>query len=191
MKLMIDIKSLKTKLKKNDGFRYEHSCLVKETAVKLAKKYKADTYKVKLAALLHDYARNYSNEKLIDIVNKNNIDVDKWEREIPELLHSPVAAFIANDEFGIKDKEILDAIRYHTIGRPKMSKIEKIIFLADIIEPSRDFTDINYIREAADNKLDKAVLLVCDFTIKYNIEQNKIIHPNTLLARNELLKGEN
>ncbi|MDZ7672065.1 MAG: bis(5'-nucleosyl)-tetraphosphatase (symmetrical) YqeK [Halanaerobiales bacterium] len=188
---MIDIKSLKTKLKEIDGFRYEHSCFVKDTAVKLAKKYKADTYKVKLAALLHDYARNYSNEKLIDIVNKNNIEVDEWEREIPELLHSPVAAFIADDEFGIKDNEIIDAIRYHTIGRPKMSKIEKIIFLADIIEPSRDFPDINYIREAADNNLDKAVLLVCDFTIKYNIEQNKIIHPNTLLARNELLKGEN
>lgn len=188
---MIDIKDLKTKLKNLDGFRYEHSCLVKETAVKLAKKFDADIYKVKIAALLHDYARNYSKEKLIDIVNKNNIDVDIWERKIPDLLHSSVAAFIANDEFSIKDNEILDAIRYHTIGRPKMSKLEKIIFVADIIEPSRDFPDINYIRDAADNNLDKAVLLVCDFTIKYNIKQNKIIHPNTLLTRNHLLKGEN
>ena len=188
---MIDITDLKMKLKYLDNFRYKHSCLVKETAVKLAKKYDADINKVTLAALLHDYARNYSNEKLINIVNDSKINVDKWEQEIPELLHSPVAAFIVQNEFGINDNEILNAIRYHTIGRPEMSKIEKIIFVADIIEPNRKFPDINLIRNAANTNLNKAVILVCNFTIRYNIEQNKLIHPNTLLTRNYLLKGEN
>lgn len=188
---MIDINDLKSKLKKIDNFRYKHSCLVKSTAVKLAKKYGADIDKVKIAALLHDYARNYSNEKLIKFVKINKINIDKWEEEIPELLHSPVAAYIAENNFGVKDNEILNAIRYHTIGKPKMSNIEKIIFVADIIEPNRDFPDINLIRNTANINLNKAVILVCDFTIRYNIEQNKIIHPNTLLTRNYLLKGEN
>ncbi len=188
---MVNINDLKSKLKNLDNFRYKHSCLVKDTAVKLAKKYEANIEKVKIAALLHDYARNYSNDNLINIVKNNNINIDKWELEIPELLHSPVAAFIANRDYAINDHEILNAIRYHTIGRPKMSKIEKIIFVADIIEPNRDFPDINLIRNAADNNLNKAVFLVCDFTIKYNIDQKKLIHPNTLLTRNYLLKGEN
>ena len=72
-----------------------------------------------------------------------------------------------------------------------MSTLEKIIFVADIVEPGRDFPGVNLIREKLDNDLDGAVVLVCDFTIKYNIDRQRIIHPNTLITRNSLLKGAN
>ena len=187
---MKDIKSIKKELNSRNDFRKKHTEAVVKVAVNMAKRYEIDITKVRIAALLHDYARNFSNKELIKIVKNNNIEIDDWEKELPNLLHSPVGAFLAKKEFKIEDKEILNAIRYHTIGRPDMSLIEKIIFIADIIEPNRDFPGVNLIREKVKVDIDKAVILVCDFTIKYNIERRRIIHPNTLLTRNKLLKGE-
>ena len=187
---MMNINNIKEKLNKRNDFRKKHTEGVVKVAVNIAKKYEVNINKVKIAGLLHDYARNLDNKELIKIVESNNIEIDYWEKEIPNLLHSPVGAFLAKKEFKIEDKEILNAIRYHTIGRPDMSLIEKIIFIADIIEPNRDFPGVNLIREKVKVDIDKAVILVCDFTIKYNIERRRIIHPNTLLTRNKLLKGE-
>jgi len=187
---MKDINLIKKELNKRENFRKEHTLSVANVAVNIAKKYEADVNKVEIAGLLHDYARNYDNDRLLKIVEKNNIKIDDWEKEIPELLHSPVGAFLAEKEFDVKDQEILNAIRYHTIGRPEMSLIEKIIFIADVIEPNRDFPGVDLIREKIELNIDKAVILACDFTIKYNIERRRIIHPNTLLTRNTLLKGE-
>lgn len=188
---MKDINNIKKELKERNNFRKEHTFSVVQAAINLAKKYEADIAKVKLAGLLHDYARNFDNKKLLEIVKNNNIEIDKWEKEIPELLHSPVGAFLAKKEFNVQDREVLNAIRYHTIGRPEMSLVEKIIFIADIIEPNRDFPGVDLIRKKAEVDINKTVILVCEFTIKYNIERQRIIHPNTLLTRNSLLKGEN
>lgn len=188
---MNDLKHIKKELIHSNNFRKEHTLSVVKAAIDIAKKYKADISKVKLAGLLHDYARNYDNKKLLKIIENNNIKIDKWEKEIPDLLHSPVGAFLAKKEFNVEDNEVLNAIRYHTIGRPEMSLIEKIIFVADVIEPGRDFPGVDLIRKNIEIDLDKAVILVCNFTIKYNIDRKRIIHPNTLLTRNSLLKGEN
>lgn len=186
---MKDIKDIKENLKNIKGFRLEHTLAVESTAVRVSKSYSVNLDKVRLAALLHDYARHFDKQKLIQHVKKNNIEVDEIEKEVPELLHSPVAAFLAKEKFKIKDNDVLNAIRYHTIGRPKMSLLEKIIFVADIIEPNREFPGVDLIRDVVKKDLDEAVILVCDFTIKYNIEKQKIIHPNTLFTRNSLLRG--
>jgi predicted HD superfamily hydrolase involved in NAD metabolism len=187
---MKDINSIKEELNKRNDFRKNHTKAVVEVAVNIAKRYEVDITKVKIAGLLHDYARNLNDKELIKIVENNNIEIDYWEKDLPNLLHSPVGAFLAKKEFKIEDKEILNAIRYHTIGRPEMSLVEKIIFVADIIEPNRDFHGVNLIREKVEVDIDKAVILACDFTIEYNIKRRRIIHPNTLLTRNSLLKGE-
>lgn len=188
---MVELNELQAKLKKTDGFRVKHTQSVKETAVKMAKHHNVDLDKVKIASLLHDYARHFNNEKLKKIVKENNIDVDKIEQKVPALLHSAVGAYLAGKEFNIKDQDILNAIRYHTIGRPGMSILEKIIFVADVVEPGRDFPGVDLIREKIYKNIDEAVILVCDFTIKYNIDRRRIIHPNTLFTRNSLLKGDN
>ncbi|MCF8000343.1 MAG: bis(5'-nucleosyl)-tetraphosphatase (symmetrical) YqeK [Halanaerobiales bacterium] len=187
---MKNINIIKKELNSKENFRKEHTLSVVRAAVEIAKKYEADITKVKIAGLLHDYARNFDNEKLLKIVENNNIEIDDLEKELPALLHSPVGAFLAKKDFEVKDPQIINAIRYHTIGRPNMSLIEKIIFVADVIEPNRKFPGVEQIREKTKTDIDKAVILVCDFTIKYNIERRRIIHPNTLLTRNSLLKGE-
>ncbi|HKL13773.1 MAG TPA: bis(5'-nucleosyl)-tetraphosphatase (symmetrical) YqeK [Halanaerobiales bacterium] len=187
---MYNIKEIKEKLMDIKGFRKEHTFAVEETAVKIAQKYNVDLKKVKIASLLHDYARHFDDETLLKIVEQNNIEVDNLEKEIPTLLHSPVGAYLVEKYFNIKEKDILNAIRYHTIGRTGMSKLEKIIFVADVIEPGRNFPGVDLIREKIEKDLDEAVILVCDFTIKYNIDRKRIIHPNTLYTRNSLLKGE-
>lgn len=187
---MNNIDHLKKELNKREDFRKEHTLSVVKEAVNIAQKYGADIFKVEIAGLLHDYARNYKYDKLLEIVENNNIKIDKWEKEIPALLHSPVGAFLAKKEFEVEDKEILNAIRYHTIGRPEMSIIEKIIFVADVIESNRDFPGVDLIRNEVEKDLDEAVILVCDFTISYNIKRKRVIHPNTVLTRNSLLKGD-
>ncbi|MBS3810718.1 MAG: bis(5'-nucleosyl)-tetraphosphatase (symmetrical) YqeK [Halanaerobiales bacterium] len=187
---MYNIKFIEKKLKEENNFRLEHTLSVKNAAVELAKTYNEDKNKTEIAALLHDYAKPYNTKKLFEIINKNKISVDRWEKSIPILLHAPVGAFLAKKLFDIRDKNILNAIRYHTIGRPQMSNLEKIIFVADIIEPGRDFPGVELIRKNSKKDLDTSVKLVCDFTIKYNINKNRIIHPNTLLIRNEILEGE-
>ncbi|MCF8009407.1 MAG: bis(5'-nucleosyl)-tetraphosphatase (symmetrical) YqeK, partial [Halanaerobiales bacterium] len=146
--------------------------------------------KLILAAVLHDYAKKYSDNVLLDIVQNEDINVDYWEKKIPVILHAPVGAYLVEKQFGITDLEILDAIRYHVTGRPQMNLLEKIIFIADAIEQSREFNGVNKIREAAKESLNKSIVLICESILNYNINKKSLIHPNTLLTRNYYLKGE-
>lgn len=188
---MRDIDIIIKKIKEKDNFRLKHSFNVKDESLKLAKRYNYNNKnKVILAAVLHDYAKNYSDNELLDIVKREDINADYWEKKIPVILHAPVSAYLAEEEFGITDVEVLDAIRYHVTGRPKMSLLEKIIFIADIIEPSREFKGVNKIRESAKESLNKSIVLTCESILNYNINKKSLIHPNTLLTRNYYLKGE-
>ena len=123
--------------------RYRHSLGVAYTAIALAMKYNPDTSnsdfmkKAELAGLLHDCAKNMDNDKKIHICDKNNISYSSLEAENAFLLHGKVGAYIAKTKFGIEDEDILNAIIWHTTGRPGMSILEKIIFIADYIEPGR------------------------------------------------------
>ena len=174
-----------------DSKRLQHSLAVKETALELWQKYKQieiDKNKVKWAALLHDCAKGIGKDNLLRKAKDFGIVINGVYREVPELLHAPVGAEIAKREFGIDDYDILQAISYHTIGAPEMTTLDKIIFLADYIEPNRDCKKINQLRDKVEQiTLDEAVRIACENTIIYTLKQKKIIHPQTIRTRNALI----
>ena len=178
-----------TKLKKIlPNTKFEHTLRVKETAEKLAKIYNCDCGKVSVAALLHDCARGFDCEQSLKMCEEYNIELDDITKKRYQLIHAPLGATIAKVEFGIEDIEILDAIYYHTTGKSNMSLLEKIIWLADYIEPNRDFHRIEEIRDLAFIDINKAMLIAFEESIKYVRANNKQLHPNTLLARDSILK---
>lgn len=126
--------------------RYIHTLGVMETAIQLAKIYGENESKAETAAILHDIAKYADIEWMEEIVKAQQLDQQLigWGSE---LLHGPVGAYIAESEFGITDEEILNAIRFHTTGRVAMSNLEKIIFVADMIEPNRKFDGVERLRK--------------------------------------------
>lgn len=175
-------------LKKNlKESRYEHTLGVVEVAKKLAKINGENENKAEIAALVHDCAKNISIDESLEILKKENIKIDHICEKSPQLLHGEVGAIIAENIFHINDRDILEAVKYHTTGKPSMTTLEKIIYIADYIEPCRDFPGIKELREITYNNLDKGVLRGLDNTIKFVIECNQLIHPLTIDARNYLL----
>ena len=168
--------------------RYGHTMDVVDVAMKLAKVHHASEEKVRLAALLHDYAKNISHEESLDLVYSHGIILDDISMSSTNLIHGPLGSKLAQENFNIEDQEILDAITYHTTGRENMSLVEKVIFLADFIEPGRDFKGIENIRSVAYEDLDRAILLALDSTIGFLLKKQSLLHLNTVLARNYLLK---
>ncbi|EOC99806.1 bis(5'-nucleosyl)-tetraphosphatase (symmetrical) YqeK [Caldisalinibacter kiritimatiensis] len=171
--------------------RYKHSVGVMETAKKLAKTYGCNVKKAELAGLLHDCGRIAENQDLLKIAIEFGIILDDVMKRSTNLIHGPLGAKIAQNEFGIKDMDILKAISYHTTGRENMSLLEKIVYLADYIEPGRDFSGVERIRELAYRDLDKAILLSMDNTIKYVVKNEWLLHIDTIKARNFILSSLN
>ncbi|QUH26758.1 bis(5'-nucleosyl)-tetraphosphatase (symmetrical) YqeK [Serpentinicella alkaliphila] len=167
--------------------RYIHTMGVVESSKELAIRYDEDVEKATIAALMHDYAKDFKKERLMEFINQANIELDEVFIKAKELLHGKVAALIAKRKYNIEDEDILNAIEFHTTGRENMSKLEKIIYLADFIEPGRDYKVVEGLRVLAKEDLDRAVLKTLDNTIKYVIDIEKPLHPNTFFARNELL----
>jgi predicted HD superfamily hydrolase involved in NAD metabolism len=167
--------------------RYFHTLGVKEMAVRLSERYGCDTEKAAVAALLHDCARDMPNKLLLQLAERFGILVDDVLKKQAVLLHGPVGAELSRKIFNINDKEILKAIAVHTTGDADMSKLDKIVYIADYIEPRRSFPGVERLRDAAFRDLDKAVLLALNNTIKYVIKKEWLLHPKTVLARNFLL----
>lgn len=167
--------------------RYNHVLRVVEMSEKLAINYGECIEKCRVAAILHDYAKQFSEQENNIIIENYSLRVDKIEKESKELLHSKIAASIAEEKYKIHDIEILDAIRFHTTGRAGMSLIEKIIFVADAVEMGRDYPLAQQIREVAFESLDKAIVKITGSTIVFLVEKNSKIHPNTIEARNYYL----
>jgi len=176
--------SIKPAMKKK---RFLHTLGVMEASATLAKINGADMYKTETAALLHDYAKDFDRETLMDYVKKYNIEIDPIMEYAHQLLHGKVASTIATHEFGIEDEEVLLAIAYHTTGRKGMGMIEKIIYLSDFIEPGREYSGVESLRKLASENLDQAVLQALTNTMIYVLRTGKLLHPNTLEARNEML----
>lgn len=170
--------------------RYEHSLGVMDTSIGLAKHYNIDVEKAKLAGLLHDCAKFRDSQYLLKRVNDFDIMLDEITLQNKELIHGPLGAKIAELVYGITDCEILDAIRYHTTGKENMSPLEKIIYIADYIEPNRSFPGVDWFRKYAFKDLDKCLRLSMDHTIKYLIEKGNLIHLDTIKARNYLISIE-
>jgi len=156
---------LKKQLKEN---RYLHSLGVEEVACDMAAIYGYDMEKAALAGILHDCAKYLSDEELIRECEKYGLPISAIERKCAFLLHAKVGALYARVMYGIEEEEILDAINYHTTGRPQMTLLEKIIFTADYIEPYRKpLPRIDIIRETAYTDLDQAVVMILENTLSY------------------------
>ncbi len=182
---MID--KLKTMLKPH---RFKHSIGVKETATILARIYHCDIQKAAVAGLLHDCAKDFTKQQMLQLCSEFDIVLDNiCGKDIP-LIHGFLSACIAGKYFDIEDEETLQAIRYHTLAKEKMSTLEKVIYLADFIEPNRCFEGVDAIRTAAYKDLNRAVLLAIDNTIKHVIAKGKLIHPMTIAARNYIITTE-
>lgn len=185
----VNDKEIKEWLKENlNEERYIHSLGTAECAKELAHKFKLDEEKAYTAGLLHDCAKCFSNEKLLEII-RNNLDVHEEEMLNYKTLHAPVSAFYAKEKFGVEDKEILSAIRWHTLGKLDMSDFEKIIFLADKIEPNtrdKEYSAIirSYLTE--DNGLNKAMLKCYKETIKSLVKRDLKICLLTIEIYNKL-----
>lgn len=148
--------------------RYTHTLGVASTAACLAMRYGTDVNKAYLAGLLHDNAKCLSTKKKISICEKAGFPISKIEEKNPELLHSKVGSYLAKVKFHIEDKDILNAVYYHTTGKPDMSLLEKMIFVADYIEPNRKMiAGLDKIRLAAFQDLDSAMLQILENTLNY------------------------
>lgn len=170
-----------------DGPRFRHTLGVVETAELLARRFGADPAKARAAALLHDIARGFDREHSLKKAEEFGIVLSDFERRAWVLIHAPLGAELARREFGVSDPEVLDAIRYHTTGRAGMSLLERVVFVADYIEPGRSHPGVKPVREAAESDLEQAVLLALDQTIVYLVERGQPIAPDAVAARNELV----
>lgn len=170
----MDLQMLEDSMKKTlKQPRYQHSLGVEEVACDLAVIYGYDPGKASVAGILHDCAKDLSDEELLHNCRRYQLPITEIETQCPFLLHGKVGAAIAKDKYHIMDPEIIDSIVYHTTGRPNMSLLEKIIFTADYIEPYRKpLPRINEIRWMAYSDLDRAVLIILENTLSY-LEQSK------------------
>ena len=185
----MDCTEIKKWLKENlNEERYIHTLGCADCAKELAQKYHLDCEKAYLAGLLHDCAKCFSTEKLLEIINAN-LDVEDAEMQNYKTLHAPVSAYYAEKEFGVCDKDILSAIRWHTLGKLDMTDFEKIVFIADKIEPNtRDKEYSEKIRAlmSEDNGLNKALLKCYKETIKSLVKRDLKICLLTVEIYNKL-----
>lgn len=163
-----------------DFKRYEHTLGVEYTAAALAMRYDASIMNARLAGLLHDCAKCLSNEKKISICTKHNIKMNEIEKRNPFLLHAKVGSFLAMDEYHVKDQDVINAILNHTTGRPGMSLLEKIIFVADYIEPGRkQAPNLTEIRKLAFINIEQAFVKILQDTLNYLENSDGEIDPMT------------
>lgn len=167
--------------------RFEHSLRVRDTALELAEIYGVDKEKAEIAALYHDCSKIRDEIFLLEKAREFGIFIDQYMLESPELIHAHLGAKMAEQVYGIHDQDILNAIKYHTTGRDKMSMLEKIIYMADYIEPKRNFHGVEIIRDMAYKDIDKSLLMALNKTIVFLIENRKLIHIETIMARNHLV----
>jgi predicted HD superfamily hydrolase involved in NAD metabolism len=176
------------KLKKDIGIqRFNHSIGVMNTSIELAKCYNYSVEKANVAGLLHDCGKLQGEINLLKMANDFDIILDNVMKVNKELIHSHLGAEIAKKVYNVGDQDILNAIRFHTTGRENMGLLEKIVYIADLIEPGRDFQGVEEIRRLAYEDIDKSLLFAMDNTLKFVIEKGNLIHLDTIKARNHLI----
>lgn len=172
---------LKASLKES---RYRHTLRVRDMALEMAKREGVDLQKAEIAALLHDMARNINEMALKMYVS--NLGLDSRYADNINLAHGKIGRELAKMEFEIEDEDILNAISYHTTGRAGMSKLEKIVFLADAIEPGRTYPEVDNIRAKAKISLDEGCLASLSKTITYVKSRNEYLDADTECAYNDI-----
>lgn len=175
------ILSLDKQLRENlDDARYRHSVGVMQTAALLAYRYCFDVERAMVAGLLHDCAKCISGKDKLRMCEEAGLSISDIERKSPGLLHAKLGAYLANKKYGIRDEELLDSIRYHCTGRPQMTLFDKIIYIADYIEPHRDKApNLANIRELAYLNIDQCLVAVLKATLLYLDESGQLLDPMT------------
>ena len=181
------IKYLKKKIRQK---RFEHVIGTAECAVKMAEAYGMDADRAETAALLHDCAKESSDGMILKHAQEYGFKIDDMYLDIPQLLHGAAGALVAKEKFGIKDPDILEAICYHTVPKPHMCDLAKIIYIADKIEETRTFDDVKEIREAIGKKsLDHVFLMTLKRVKLSHILNNKPLHPASLETYNHIVSS--
>ncbi len=192
MRYGMTLEQMKQELEKRlKPSRFRHSLGVAETAVKLAKRFGADEEQARVAGLLHDCAREFRNEDMVKEAEKRGIAIGEVERSMPLLLHADIGAVRVRELYGVEDAAISQAIARHTVGGPEMTVLDKIIWYADMIEPGRDFPGVDELRELGRTaSLDAMLLAGLSHSIVFVVKKGHLIHPATVLARNEILLNQ-
>ncbi|MBO4360704.1 MAG: bis(5'-nucleosyl)-tetraphosphatase (symmetrical) YqeK [Eubacteriaceae bacterium] len=167
--------------------RYIHSLGVADTSKALALRLGEDPEKAYLAGLLHDCAKGMSHEEMLSYARERHWEPDEVTLGALQILHAPVSALMAREEYGVTDPDVLDAIRYHTTGRAHMSMLERIVFASDLIEPSRDFDGVEDLRRLAREDFGSCVIACIDSSIRTVMDRGGLIHPDAVFARNDLI----
>ena len=177
------------------GNRFVHTLGVQYTSVCLAMRYGADLKKAELAGLLHDCAKQLPESEMVSICETYGEEISDFEYMHPFLLHGKAGACVAQKDYGINDKEVLDAMRYHTTGRPKMTQIEEIVFVADYIEPGRNHAEnLDMLRQMAFVDLKQTILIILEQTLDYLKRTDAPVDQSTVVTRDyykALLRSKN
>lgn len=181
MNMQYDLKAFAKKVKKHqEKERYEHTKGVMYTAAALAMAYGCDLEKARVAGLLHDCAKCIPDEKKIKLCEKNKIEISEIEAQAPFLLHAKLGAFLAKEKYQVEEEEILSSIRWHTTGKADMTMLEKIIYIADYIEPNREKApNLAKIRQTAFYDIDECMYEILRDTLEYLGKNPKTLDPET------------
>ena len=188
MDYSVYIDLLKSRL---DEYRLNHSLCVADEAKRLAKKYGADEEKAYFAGLLHDVTKNETRDFHLNYFKEFDIILTDVEKESERLWHAMSGALFVEHELEISDKDIISAIRYHTTAKSDMTKLQKIIFVADFTSRDRNYSDVSVMRELADISLDKAIIYALSYTINKLVANRQMVHPDALSAYNDILIKNN
>ena len=166
--------------------RYGHTLRVADTAADLARVHGLDEDRARLSALIHDAARETGPEEFLRLAEEWDLPVGEQERQSPKLLHGPVAAELARRELGVEDEEVLEAVRAHTTGKPGMGPLALVLYVADKIEPARDYPSVERLRRLAREDLQAAAAESLRRAIAHNEERGKDVHPSSREALERL-----
>ncbi len=165
--------------------RYNHSVNVAGAALELARRYNGDTDKAYVAGLLHDCAKELEISKQLELALRSELDVCDIEKKATPLYHAIAGSELVKTQFGITDKEIIHAIRYHTVACKDMPMLSQIVYLADLISDDRDYKDVKKMRKYADQSLEKAMYEALKFSIADSVSKGNSIPVCTLEAYND------
>jgi predicted HD superfamily hydrolase involved in NAD metabolism len=179
-----DLKLLQKQMKEElSDDRFEHTIGVMYTAESLAMRYGVDMTKAAVAGLLHDCAKCIPNAQKLKMCKKHDIEITEMEEKNPSLLHAKLGAYMAEAAYGVEDPEILSAIKWHTTGKPDMSMLDIIIYMADYIEPNRDKApNLKQIRKLCFENIEEALYQVLEGTLEYLGNRPDMIDPMTKIS---------
>ncbi len=179
--MQYNIDYMKQKVQKHlDQIRYEHTMGVMYTAAAMAMRYGVDLEKATVAGLLHDCAKCIPSKEKLEMCEKHVIPVSDAERKNPGLLHAKLGAFLARTKYGVEDEEILDSITFHTTGRPEMTLLDKIVYIADYLEPNRkEAPNLDKVRALAFTDIDACLYVILEDSLAYLHTKKEVIDPMT------------